>query len=272
MSVISRRAWYKEWFNTPFYHKLYFERDEKEAKEFIQKLIHFLEAKPGSRVLDAACGRGRHSIVLADMGFDVTGIDLSLNSINWAKQFEKDNLQFFVHDMRLPCWINYFDFAFNLFTSFGYFATRREHDDAIHSIAASLKPGGVFVIDYLNSHFAEERLVRDETKNISGTSYDIHRWDDEKFFYKRIRIEDATLTTPMEFTEQVNKFSFGDFNDMLAYQGMQVMEVFGDYNLDPYDVKKTPRLIIVARKKAVNEIVEKEKRLYGDGRRTDPLS
>ncbi len=51
------REWYKEWFDSPFYHKLYFERDEKEAEAFIYKLVQHLAIKPGSRVLDAACGR-----------------------------------------------------------------------------------------------------------------------------------------------------------------------------------------------------------------------
>ncbi|HEV8285222.1 MAG TPA: class I SAM-dependent methyltransferase [Chitinophagaceae bacterium] len=272
MARISTTSWYKRWFNSPFYHRLYFERDEKEAKEFIHKLIRFLEPPTDSRMLDVACGRGRHSRILADMGFDVTGIDLSFNSIDWAKQFEKENLSFFQHDMRLPFWINYFDYAFNFFTSFGYFATRREHDDAMRTIAASLKPGGFFVIDYLNVHYAEDRLVHDELKNIAGTSYEIHRWQDDSHFYKRIIVSDASLIAPEEYTEKVAKFSLGDFTDMFSFQNMQVMEVFGDYNLDPYDVRKTPRLIIVARKKRNNHLPEKEKQLHSDGRRTDALT
>jgi len=249
MASLSTRAWYKDWFNSPFYHKLYFERDEKEAAAFIQKLIHFLQPPPGSLMLDVACGRGRHSLLLAKMGFDVTGIDLSFDSIHYAKQFEKDNLQFFQHDMRLPFRVNYFDHAFNFFTSFGYFATRREHDDAMRTIAGSLKPGGIFVIDYLNVHYAEDHLVHHELKNVTGTSYEIHRWDDEHFFYKKITVNDATLTTPEEYTEKVAKFSLGDLTDMLSFQNMQAIEVFGDYNLDPYDVRRTPRLIMIARKK-----------------------
>jgi hypothetical protein len=59
---------------------------------------------------------------------------------------------------------------------------------------------------------------------------------------------------------------------MLSFQNIQVIEVFGDYNLVPYDVRKTPRLIIVARKKGQNHYSEKEKQLYSDGRRTDALT
>jgi SAM-dependent methyltransferase len=245
---MAEQAWYKGWFNSSFYHKLYFERDEKEADAFIKKLITHLTPGANSRMLDVACGKGRHSKTLAALGFTVTGIDISEDSITYAKQFENNNLDFFVHDMRLPFYANYFNYAFNFFTSFGYFKTRREHYDSIRTIAKSLKPGGILVIDYLNVHYAEERLVHNELKEISGTKYDIHRWDDETHFYKKITVADAALTKPFEYTEQVAKFSLGDFTDMLSYQGLQVQEVFGDYQLGKYDIRKTQRLIVIARK------------------------
>lgn len=268
---MAENSWYKDWFNSPFYHKLYFERDEKEAEEFIKRLMRHLNPPAGSRMLDVACGKGRHSKIMASMGFQVTGIDLSTDSIEIARQFENDHLEFFVHDMRLPFRANYYDYVFNFFTSFGYFKTRREHDDSIRTIAKSLHPGGIFVIDYLNTHFAEDNLVRDEKKTLNGTNYEILRWDDETHFYKKIIVTDPSLTQPLEYTEKVAKFSFGDFTDMLSYQGMQVQEVFGDYHFNSYDVRKTPRLIIMA-SKSVMEATGSEKRLYSDGRRSDALT
>jgi SAM-dependent methyltransferase len=247
---MGEQAWYKDWFNSPFYHKLYFERDEKEAEAFIFKLVAYLQPSPGSLMLDVACGKGRHSKTLASLGFTVTGIDISPDSIAAAKKIETGKLDFFVHDMRLPFWVNYFDYAFNFFTSFGYFKTRREHDDAIRTIAGSLKPGGIFVIDYLNVHCAEAHIVQQEEKEINGTIYRILRWHDEEHFFKKIVVEDPSLPEPLQFTEKVAKFSLGDFTDMLSFQGMQVREVFGDYQFHAYDVKKTPRLIVIAAKPA----------------------
>ena len=248
---MAEQVWYKNWFNSPFYHKLYFDRDEQEADAFIKKLIAHLKPSPGSRMLDVACGKGRHSKTLASLGFHVTGIDISPDSIAYAKQFEKDNLDFFVHDMRLPSWGNYFDYAFNFFTSFGYFNTRREHDDAIRTIAKSLKPGGMFVMDYLNVHYAEDHLVHKEVKQIGDSRYDIHRWDDETHFYKKITVTDPSLSKPFENIEKVAKISSGDFTEMLSFQGLQVKEVFGDYQFNKYDLSTTPRLILIARKGAV---------------------
>jgi SAM-dependent methyltransferase len=245
---MSEQAWYKDWFNSPFYHKLYFERDEKEAEAFISTLINHLAPAPGSYMLDVACGRGRHSRILAEKGFSVTGIDISFDSIAFAKKFENENLEFYQHDMRLPFRVNYFDHAFNFFTSFGYFKTRREHDDAIRTIANGLKPGGIFVIDYLNVHYSEDHMVYNEEKKMNGTVYKIHRWHDETHFYKKVIINDPLLPHSLDYTEKVSKFSFGDLNDMLSYHGLQVQEVFGDYQLGNYDVRTKPRLIIVARK------------------------
>ena len=247
---MSEQAWYKDWFNSPFYHKLYRERDENEAAAFIDRIMDYLQPVAKSSMLDVACGRGRHSRILAGKGFNVTGIDLSPENIEFAKKCQQDNLEFYLHDMRMPFRVNYYDHAFNFFTSFGYFKTRREHDDAIRTISQSLKPGGSFMIDYLNVHYTESHFVPNETKNIDGTNYEIHRWEDDHNFYKKIIISDPLVLHTMDYTEKVAKFSFGDFNDMLSYHSMQVQDVFGDYMLNPYDTRKTKRMIIFASKKS----------------------
>lgn len=243
-----QQPWFKDWFNSIYYHQLYFNRDDKEAAVFIDKLIGYLKPPSGSKMLDVACGKGRHSIQLAGKGFDVTGIDLSEDSICEALQYETDALHFYRHDMRLPFWMNYYDYAFNFFTSFGYFSTRREHDDAIRTIAQSLKTRGIFVMDYLNVHYAEDHLVHQSEKQIEDINFIITKWYDETHFYKKIIIEDASMKEPLAFTEKVAKFSLGDFTEMFAYQGLQIDEVFGDYNFSNYDVRRSPRLIMIAKK------------------------
>ncbi|MES2892817.1 MAG: class I SAM-dependent methyltransferase [Bacteroidota bacterium] len=243
------QPWFKDWFNSPYYHQLYFNRDQQEAAAFIDKLIAHLHPAQQSRILDVACGKGRHSIYLAEKGFNVTGIDLSEYSITEALKHESESLHFYRHDMRLPFWINYFNYAFNFFTSFGYFKTAREHDNAIRTISQSLVSGGIFVIDYLNVHYAEDHLVHNFEKDIDGVNYYITKWLDETHFYKKIVVEDEALEEPLVYTEKVAKFSLGDFTEMLAYQDLQIQEVFGDYNFGGYDVRKSPRLVIIAKKK-----------------------
>ncbi|HEX6915132.1 MAG TPA: methyltransferase domain-containing protein [Chitinophagaceae bacterium] len=242
------KNWFKQWFNSPYYHLLYDHRDDSEAIQFIRRVINFLQPPPGSVMLDVACGKGRHSKALADMGYDVTGIDLSADSIAEASRHANEHLHFYEHDMRLPFRVNYFDYAFNLFTSFGYFRTDREHNNAIRTIATSLRNGGTFVIDYLNVHYAETNLTKTETVDKNGVTFHISRWHDEKHIYKQIQVQDKGQPLHHLYTEKVAKFSLGDFTDMLAYHHMQVQEVFGNYELGRYDVKHSPRMIIVARK------------------------
>jgi hypothetical protein len=90
--------------------------------------------------------------------------------------------------------------------------------------------------------------VHNEIKKIDDITYEIHRWDDETHFYKKIVIADISLKKPLEFTERVAKFSLNDFTDMLSFRNMQIIDVFGDYQLNPYDTRKTPRMIIKAMK------------------------
>ncbi len=244
------KAWYRDWFNSPYYHLLYQHRDTGEADAFIGHLLGYLQPSPAATMLDIACGKGRHSRILSDKGFDVTGIDLSAASIAEAKQMEHDRLHFYQHDMRLPFFINYFDIAFNFFTSFGYFRTRREHDNAIRTISQSLKSGGIFLIDYLNVHFTEDHLQPTLMVNRDGVDFHITRWQDDNHFYKQIQVTDEAHVSPRHlYTERVAKFSLGDFTDMMSFQGLQIQEVFGDYTLGHYDIRKSPRMIILARKR-----------------------
>jgi SAM-dependent methyltransferase len=85
--------WFKDWFNSPYYHQLYFQRDEEEAAAFIYLLLHHLKPSAEARMLDVACGRGRHSKILAGKGYDVSGMDISAESIVFAKQFETEKLR-----------------------------------------------------------------------------------------------------------------------------------------------------------------------------------
>src|SRR5690349_12319012 len=118
-NTIAEQAWFKSWFDSRFYHHLYANRDEQEARDFIDSLLQWLKPLPDARILDLGCGRGRHSKYLASHGFDVTGIDLAASSIDVAKMHQRDNLRFYRQDMRLPFGKTTFNFVFSFFTSFG---------------------------------------------------------------------------------------------------------------------------------------------------------
>ena len=249
ISKINQEEWFKHWFDSSFYHKLYANRDAREAAGFVDALVEELCPPADSKILDLGCGNGRHSRCLALKGFSVIGLDLSSSSIMDAKKYESSNLNFYRHDMRLPFGNNYFDYVFNFFTSFGYFKSNLEDNQVLSHISRSLKPGGMLVMDYLNVAYAEKRLVPAEENDIDGILYKITRWTDEKHFYKRIVLDNIGSRYPVEFNEQVRKFNLEDFNQMFASNNLHLQHVYGDYQLGEYDKERSPRLILFAQKR-----------------------
>ena len=243
------QEWFSNWFNSPFYHILYSNRDEVEANKFINNLIDYLQPQKDSKILDVACGKGRHSKALAEMGFNVIGIDLAEESINEANKNQSENLHFYVHDMRNLFKTNEFDFVFNFFTSFGYFKTQQENNSVIESMTKSLKIGGMLVIDYLNVHFEEDNFEKLVERKVDNLNFISTKWHTDTHFYKQIQVADDKNGMPRHLsTERVAKFSLGEFNEMLSLQDMQIQNVFGDYSLGHYDLYKSPRMIIIAKK------------------------
>jgi SAM-dependent methyltransferase len=238
--------WYQNWFNSPYYHILYHQRNDAEAEFFIDNLCNYLKPDSAARMLDIACGKGRHAIYLNKKGYNVTGIDLSFSSIKYAKQHENDKLKFFQHDMRNLLFINYFDYAFNLFTSFGYFASDRDNINALKSFRKSLKKDGLLVLDYFNSHKIVANLTEKETKNIEGIAFNISKKVKAGRIVKTIEFDHKGKQN--KFQEDVQAYSYADFEKLFKLSGFQIKEHFGSYSLDPFDEKKSDRLIFICSK------------------------
>ena len=226
---------------------LYQHRDELEAQTFIDNLLDYLQPLPGSRMADIACGEGRYSIQLAEHGYDVTGIDLSFPSIEKAKKEEANNLHFYVHDMRYPFYINYYDYAFNFFTSFGYFNNQRDHQMAAKSFAAGLKKQGILVIDYLNKDQVLKNLVPEETVARGAYEFQITRRLEDNHIIKDIKFVDEDGKFH-HFAERVAAFGLSEFIAIFRNAGLSLVGTFGNYKLGSFDPLTSPRLIMVFKK------------------------
>jgi SAM-dependent methyltransferase len=247
-SLLQQEPWFKTWFDTAYYHKLYQSRNEQEASDFINALLHYLHPAPGSHMLDLACGNGRHSIQLAQKGFKVTGLDLAFSSICVAKKRATTSLQFRQHDMREPFGIACYEYIFNFFTSFGYFENDQENNVVMSNITNALKQHGFVLFDYLNVAYTEKNLIPVEEKELDGTLYHINRWSTDSFIYKRIAINEPGLQRPLEYIEKVARFSLCDFERFFSVHALQTVQVFGGYDLSPYNANHSKRLIILAQK------------------------
>ena len=234
--------WYASWFNTPYYHILYRDRDYSEARAFMDRLTAHLDLSYDSHILDLACGKGRHSVYLNSIGFEVTGVDLSEESIAYAKQFENDRLHFDIHDMCKP-YRKTFDAVFNLFTSFGYFENDADNLNTIKAIREDLKADGVGVIDFMNVHYVMENLVPENSKTVDGIKFNLNRRYENGYIIKDISFEDEGRH--FQFTERVKAFTLEDFKELFALAGVTLQETLGDYHLNPFDQKTSDRLIMI---------------------------
>lgn len=240
-------AWFETWFDTDYYHILYANRDDKEAEQFIGNLIAFLEPNAlEAHFLDLACGKGRHSIFMNKLGFRVTGVDLSTNSITQAKSAENNTLCFSVQDMREPL-DEKFSHIFNLFTSFGYFDSIEENQRVMQAIDAMTASGSFLVFDYLNAEKVINNLVPSEQITRQNLVFDIQRKTDENHVFKYIKVRDGEAEH--NYMERVQLLRLDDFKDLIESIRFELLHTFGNFDLQPFDANNSDRLILIARKK-----------------------
>lgn len=238
----SHKNWFVSWFDSPYYHILYKERNYREAQIFMDNLTHYLNLPEKATVLDLACGKGRHSIYLNQLGYDVLGVDLSENSIIEAQKNANDHLHFRVHDMREP-FEEKFDAIFNLFTSFGYFESNGDNLKTLVAIKESLSDYGFAVIDFMNSTNVIANLVPEETKIVDGIDFHIKRYCIDSFIYKEIDFEHNG--EKFHFTEKVQALTLANFQDLMNEAGIYLLDTFGDYKLKKFHKTESERLIMI---------------------------
>lgn len=234
--------WFESWFDTKYYHILYKDRNDEEAQLLMDNLTHYLNLPEDAKILDLACGKGRHATYLNSLGFDVTGVDLSENSIKEASQFTNEKLHFKVHDMREMCKEKY-DAIFNLFTSFGYFEDDADNYKTIKAIHNSLTETGFAVIDFMNVDYVLENLVADEVKWVDGIDFHIQRYYKDGHIYKEIDFEDKG--EKFHFIEKVQALRLKDFEKMMEEAGIYLLDIFGDYKLRKFYKTQSERLIMI---------------------------
>ena len=232
-----------DWFDSDYYHVLYKHRDYNEARNFIDNIVEYLDLKKGSKILDLACGIGRHSIYLDKIGFKVVGTDKSPNNIKKAKASKNQDISFLQMEM-IDDTNHKYDVIFNLFTSFGYV----NHDynlKTIKNIERQLKDDGTVIVDFMNTLFVKKNLVIEETKVIDDLSFKIKRKSDGKHIYKEIKFHDKK---DYFFQEKVMDLSLKDFEKYLIKYNLKIIKTFGDYNLNEFDIENSERLIMVIKK------------------------
>lgn len=241
------KQWFSSWFDTEFYHILYKDRDDSEAQHFIENLTNYLALPKNELVVDLACGKGRHSITLNNLGFNVLGVDLSENSIAEASLNCNERLKFLVHDMRFPIPAVNCQAVFNLFTSFGYFDSMEDNEQVLNAIHEILNDNGILVIDFLNATKTINELVEQEVKELDRITFNIKRTFDGSHVVKHINFQ--SNEEDHSYTERVQALNLQDFQSLFHKSGFDLFRTFGDFDLSDYNANTSNRLIMLARKK-----------------------
>ena len=241
--------WFEDWFNSKEYLDVYLHRNEVDAKLLYALIIKNIEIPMGGKVLDLACGPGRHSILFARKGFEVTGIDLSENLLRVAESTarkEKLDIKFIKADLRRVDLTEKFDLVVNLFTSFGYFEKDEDNFSIFRTASNLLRPGGYFVFDFLNSSFIENNLVRESREDKPHEIIIQKRRIEGGRIIKDINIQyNGKVKT---FYESVKLYRWGELSEAIHKNGLAIKKTFGDFTGSDFIEATSPRMIIIAQK------------------------
>jgi SAM-dependent methyltransferase len=236
--------WFEDWFGEE-YLALYEHRDHHEAREVVRLIAERLGDEPQARVLDLACGAGRHQRMLCDRGWWTVGLDLSPSLLRAARAEDRTGPLVRADMRRLPFADASFSVVVNLFTSFGYFREDAQHLRVLNEVARVTRPDGWFVLDYLHADQVRATLVPRDEQTVGTTVVEQEREIslDGRFVRKTITLGELGRT----FVERVRLFEPEELVAMATAAGFAVDAVLGDYAGSALTAT-SPRTILFARR------------------------
>ncbi len=242
-------TWFQDWFSSEEYLEVYNHRDEEDAEKLLTLILKNTSVNTSSKILDAACGAGRHSIYLLEKGHYVVGFDLSRTLLKKAKvEALKRNvkLDLFCSDLRNVSLKKKFDLILNLFTSFGYFESDKENFAFPIASYKLLNRDGFYVLDYLNREFIIRTLIPQSEKDVNGKKIIELRKIDQERIVKEIIINNKD--NERSFYESVKLYKKDKIITEFEKIGFKLNKLFGDYDGSEFDINNSSRLIMFFKK------------------------
>lgn len=244
------KPWYVEGFGE-HYLELYAHRGEREAELALALLDRAGCLQPGQRLLDLACGAGRHLAGLGRRSQRAVGLDLSEPLLQAARRRLRPGLALVRGDMRrLPFAAERFDGALSMFTSFGYFRDDSENWQVLAELARVLRPGGWLFFDFLNRSALEtQALERGERRGGRWIAEEERRIEGERIV-KRVTLRPcAGEGEALHYEESVRLFTPDELSAAFVALGFAERARWGDYHGGPHQAA-SPRLILLLERAA----------------------
>lgn len=251
---MSTDEWFESWFDSPLYEQLYANRDDGDAAQLVSWISASFPSLKYPEVLDMGCGRGRHSILLAQKGYSVTGVDLSPKAIRKARekagQMGIGNASFETGDMRT--WNGgAFNLVCSLFTSFGYFEVDSENRGVLHNITTNIADNGLLIMDYLNPQYVESNLKPEEIAHVGDLTCRITRMIEADTVVKTITFLSTGSDKSMMYQERVKLYDSQWFRSEFKRNRMRLATIHGDYEGGLFDPDNSPRMLMIVKKERV---------------------
>jgi SAM-dependent methyltransferase len=225
------------------------EATEREA-DFLQRQM---KLAPGARVLDVPCGHGRHSCALAARGYQVTGVDLSSTCLGHARALAATkgvSVTWEHRDMSDLPWERAFDAVCCMGNSFGY--ADDDHDARfVRAVAAALKPGGRFVLDY---PAVAEALLPVYQECISMSVGDVEGVREGRYNHRTGRTEAEYIMSRGGKVEKKpwsqRVYTYRETCRLLEGAGFTDVQGYAALNLEPFKLGARGLLLVATKKEA----------------------
>ena len=239
--------WYEKVFDE-LYPLLYKHRNLEEARLLVDRLAARV-AFDGTRVLDLGCGTGRFTRALGDRGVATVGLDLSMPLLARARS-GSPGAALIRGDMRaVPVRAASVDWVLMMFTTFGYFDTIAEDASVLGEASRVLAPGGRLLLDYVNASHVHANLIERSGRMVCGIPIAERRWIDPSgpFVMKETNVGPLKSGEIRRYRERLRLYTPGQIDEMLAATGLEPVERWGGYHLQPFESESSERLLLVAR-------------------------
>jgi SAM-dependent methyltransferase len=249
---MEENPWYETFFGEDYF-KIYEEilTPERTAAQ-VDGIVSLLKLEDGARVLDLACGHGRHAIPLAKRGCEVTGYDLSEVFLDRARADAKAQgarVRWIQGDMRELPFNGEFEAVINIFTAFGYFEDPEDDARTLRGIRKALRPGGRFLLETLHRDALSARFQTRGFDRLSNGSVVLRerRWD----LARDVIDEEVTLIHPdgsrTQYQTAVRMHSLDELLFLMKEAGLEPEAWCGGLEGSPLDLSSR-RLVLVSRK------------------------
>jgi SAM-dependent methyltransferase len=253
--VTEDRPWYESFFGLDYLDVYGYQFTPERAEIEAAFAVRALALQAGERVLDLCCGQGRHAVLLARHGCEVTALDLSAEYLELAQAAAREAgvaLETVCADMREIPFSDHFDAVVNMFSSFGYLESEAEDAKVLEAIVRALKPGGRLILDLLNRDWVIANYeTEDSHRDADGTVYLEHRELDLSTSRNHVTF---TVVAPDGGRREagghhIRLYTLREMRGALDAVGLAYEGVYGGFEGETYGID-TRRMIIVARKPA----------------------